>query len=129
VRLPSGVPGFDALVQGGFPSGAAVVVQGPAGREKDTFLFQFIAEGLRRGAAALIVLASVSPAKYQQDLREAGVDVDRAVAENRLKFVDWFAYKEETVQDVEQDGPVFRASIDLANVGIAISRAIAALPR
>ena len=41
MRTASGVPGFDALVQGGFPEGASVVVQGPAGVEKDAFLFQF----------------------------------------------------------------------------------------
>ena len=129
MRIPSGVPGFDALVEGGFPTGSAVIVQGPAGREKDSFLFQFVAEGLRGGASVLVVLSSISPAKYQRELRDAGVDVDLAIAENRLKFVDWFTYKEEAVQDVEQDGAVYRASIDLANVGIAISRAIAALPR
>src|SRR2546426_3509951 len=129
MRIPSGIPGFDALVEGGLPSGSAIVVQGPAGREKDTFLLQFVAEGLRQGAAVLVVLSSVSPAKYEMDLREAGIDVDAAIRENRLKFVDWFTYKEEAVQDVEADGPTFRASIDLANVGIAISRALAALPR
>jgi len=129
MRVSSGVPGFDALVQGGLPKDSAVVVQGPAGREKDAFLLQFVVQGLRRGGAALVVLSSMSPAKYRQELREAGIDVDRAIAENRLKFVDWFTYKENPVQDVEEDGPVFRASIDLANVGIAISHAIAALPR
>ena len=129
MRLSSGVPGFDSLVQGGIPSGAAVVVQGPAGGEKETFLFQFIAEGLRGGGCALVVLSSVSPARYEQELREAGADVDRALREGRLKFVDWFSYKENPVHEVEQDGPVFRASIDLANVGIAISRAVASLPR
>ena len=44
MRVSSGVPGFDALVQGGFPSGAAVVVQGPVGGEKDAFLLQFVAD-------------------------------------------------------------------------------------
>jgi len=129
VRLSSGVPGFDALVQGGIPSGAAVIVQGPAGREKDTFLFQFIAEGLRGGGCALVVLSSVSPARYQQELRDAGVDVDSAIAEGRLKFVDWYSHKEEFVQDIQHHGSTLKVSIDLANVGIAISRAIAALPR
>jgi len=128
MRIPTGVPGFDALVQGGLPGGSAVVVQGPSGREKDAFLIQFIAEGLRAGAGVLVLVSSVSPSSYQRKLREAGVDVDRAIAENRLKFVDWFTYKEEAVQDVEEEGPVLRASIDLANVGIAISRAIAGLP-
>ena len=129
IRIPTGIPGFDALVQGGIPSGAAVIVQGPAGREKDTFLFQFIVEGLRSGGCALVVLSSVSPARYQQELRDAGVDVDRALRENRLKFVDWFTYKQEPVQDVRHDGSTFKAPIDLANVGIAASRAIASMPR
>jgi len=129
VRVASGAPGFDALIEGGFPSGSVVVIQGPAGGEKEAMLFQFIAEGLRQGGAALVVLSSVSPAKYQQDLRDAGVDVDRALSEDRLKFVDWFTYKQETVQDIRHDGPTLKVSIDLANVGIAISRAIASLPR
>ena len=38
MRTASGVPGFDALVQGGFPDGASVVVQGPAGAEKDALV-------------------------------------------------------------------------------------------
>ncbi|HKZ63231.1 MAG TPA: ATPase domain-containing protein [Thermoplasmata archaeon] len=129
MRLSSGVPGFDALVQGGFPSGIAVVIQGPAGREATTFLLQFIAEGLRSGGSALVLVSSISPDRYRQELRDAGVDVDRAIAENRLKFVDWFTYKENPVQDVEEDGPVFRASIDLANVSSAISHAIKTLPK
>src|SRR5881397_1503843 len=129
MRIHSGVPGFDDLVQGGIPAGAVVMVQGLAGREKDAFLFQFVAEGLRSGGSALVVLSSTSPATYMKELEAAGLDLHLALAENRLKFVDWFTYKENPVQDVEQDGPVFRASIDLANVGIAISRAIATLPR
>src|SRR5881628_2697897 len=64
VRIPSGVPGFDSLVEGGIPAGLAVIVQGPAGREKDRFLFQFVVEGLRGGGSALVVLSSVSPASY-----------------------------------------------------------------
>src|SRR5881628_1878903 len=88
VRISSGVPGFDSLIEGGIPAGLAVIVQGPAGREKDRFLFQFVVEGLRGGGSALVVLSSTSPAKYLHELRQAGVDPDRAVAEDRLKFVD-----------------------------------------
>ena len=129
MRVSSGVPGFDALVQGGIPKAVAIVVQGPAGQEKDTFLFQFIVEGLSRGGAALVVLSSGSGETFRADLRSAGVDVDQAIEENRLKFVDWFSYNEEPVQDIQVEGPTFKVSIDLANVGIAISRAIASLPR
>jgi len=128
MRTTSGVPGFDALVQGGIPTGAAVIVQGPAGHEKDAFLLQFVAEGLRQRGSALVVLSSLSPLRYQQELRAAGIDVDLAISENRLKFVDWFSYREKPVQGVEEDEGVFRASIDLANVATAIARAIATMP-
>ncbi len=129
MRLSSGVPGFDALIQGGIPQGAAVIVQGPAGVEKDAILLQFIGEGLKQGGSALVVLSSVSTETFRKELRAAGVEVDRAIAENRLKFVDWFSYKEENVHEIEEEGPTYKASVDLANVGIAVSRAIASFPK
>src|SRR5881397_2036784 len=110
MRIASGVPGFDELAQGGFPKGSAIALQGPSGREKDAFLVQFVAEGLRRGDAAIVVLSSSSPEAFQEALRALGVDVHDALAENRLAFVDWHTQRTKPVQDVEQDGSVFRAS-------------------
>ena len=48
-RLPTGVPGFDAMVQGGLPVGSSVVLQGPPGQEKLRFALMFLAEGLKSG--------------------------------------------------------------------------------
>src|SRR5213594_2912197 len=94
-RLPTGVPGFDAMVQGGLPVGSSVVLQGPPGQEKLRFALTFLAEGLKSGASGLVLISSQSPDAVLSDLRGLGVDV--------------------------------RSSIDLTNLGVALSRAIAAL--
>jgi len=79
MRLPSGVPGFDEMVEGGLPAGACVVLQGPPGREKLRFALTFLAEGLKSGAAGLIVVSSNSPDSILTELRSLGVDLDRPV--------------------------------------------------
>src|SRR5213593_4864298 len=126
-RLPTGVPGFDAMVQGGLPVGSSVVLQGPPGQEKLRFALTFLAEGLKSGGSALVVTSSQSPDAVIADLRELGVNLDSVTNENRLRVVDWYSWSEETVQDTEERGIVIRSSIDLTNLGVALSRAIASL--
>src|SRR6058998_2403712 len=87
-RIPSGVPGFDAMIQGGF-------------------LVQFVAEGLRRGGAALVVLTSLPRARFQDALRAADANPDRALEERRLRFVEWAAGSDEGGPPAEADGGTF----------------------
>ncbi|MDP2666129.1 MAG: ATPase domain-containing protein [Candidatus Diapherotrites archaeon] len=46
-RMASGVPGFDELVEGGFPEGASVLISGGPGAGKTIFAMQYIYEGAR----------------------------------------------------------------------------------
>src|SRR5881396_1396243 len=126
-RLATGISGFDAMVQGGLPAGSSVVLQGPPGQEKLRFALTFLAEGLKSGASGLVMISSQSPDAVLSDLRGLGVDIDAVTRENRLRIVDWYSWSEETVTDVEERGIVVRSSIDLTNLGVALSRAMAAL--
>src|SRR5881296_3440837 len=126
-RLPTGVPGFDAMVGGGLPVGSSVVLQGPPGQEKLQFALTFLAEGLKSGGSGLVVTASQSPDAVLAELRDLGVNLDSVTNENRLRIVDWYSWSEETVHDIEEQGIVIRSSIDLTNLGVALSRAIAGL--
>src|SRR3989475_363091 len=100
-RLPTGVPGFDAMVQGGLPVGSSVVLQGPPGQEKLRFALMFLAEGLKSGGSGLVVTSSQSPDAVIAELRELGVNLDSVTNENRLRVVDWDSWSEETVQVIE----------------------------
>src|SRR2546422_11043276 len=126
-RLRTGIEGFDAMVQGGLPMGSSVVLQGPPGQEKLLFALTFLADGLKTGGSGLVAISSQSADAAVAQLRALGVDVDAAVKEKRLRVVDWYSWSEEPVQDTEERGPVVRSSIDLTNLGVALSRAIAGL--
>src|SRR3989475_533835 len=126
-RLRTGIEGFDAMVQGGLPMGSSVVLQGPPGQEKLLFALTFLADGLKAGGSGLVAISSESADAAFAQLRALGVDVDGAVKEKRLRVVDWYSWSEEPVQDTEERGPVVRSSIDLTNLGVALSRAIAGL--
>src|SRR5437667_12317067 len=115
------------MVQGGLPVGSSVVLQGPPGQEKLRFALTFLAEGLRAGGSALVVTASQSPDAVVAELQSLGVNLVSVTNENRLRIVDWYSWSEETVHDIEERGIVIRSSIDLTNLGVALSRAIAAL--
>src|SRR2546430_16975755 len=95
-RLPTGVPGFDAMVQGGLPVGSSVVLQGPPGQEKLRFALMFLAEGLKSGGGGLVVTSSQSPDAVIADLREFGVNLDSVTNNHRLRAADGSSWSEET---------------------------------
>ncbi|WP_411964365.1 RAD55 family ATPase [Haloferax sp. YSMS24] len=55
MRIPSGVSGFDELIQGGFLPRRLYVLSGPPGSGKTTFTAQFMAEGLRNGEQCMYI--------------------------------------------------------------------------
>ncbi len=115
------------MVQGGLPEGSSILLQGPPGQEKLRFALTFLAEGLKGGGSGLVVSSSQSPDAVLAELRELGVNLDAVTKENRLRVVDWYSWSEEPVEDVEERGAVVRSSIDLTNLDVALSRAIAGL--
>ena len=44
-RVPTGIPGLDELIQGGFLEGATILVSGGAGTGKTIFATQYIYNG------------------------------------------------------------------------------------
>jgi len=49
VRVPTGIPGFDKLIQGGFIKGSTYLIAGQAGSGKSIFCVQYLLDGLRKG--------------------------------------------------------------------------------
>ena len=46
MRLATGIPGFDELIEGRFPKGRTIILTGPAGSGKTTFGIQFLYIGI-----------------------------------------------------------------------------------
>ena len=86
-RLASGVPGLDELMGGGIPAGDALMLAGPAGSGKTTFATQFVAEGLRRGEPAVIVVFEEYPEEYLARAAARNQDLERAIGTGQLKVI------------------------------------------
>jgi circadian clock protein KaiC len=71
-RVKSGVPGFDDLVEGGFPKGFSVLVSGSPGTGKTIFGLHFLNEGLNNGEKCAYVTYSQSPKDILDQAAEFG---------------------------------------------------------
>lgn len=86
-RLATGVPGLDEMMGGGIPAGDAVLLTGPAGSGKTTFATQFVAEGLRRGERAVVVVFEEYPEEYLARARAFNLDLQDEVRDGNLKVI------------------------------------------
>ena len=86
-RLSTGVPGLDEMMGGGIPAGDAVMLAGPTGGGKSTFATQFVADGGRTGAAAVIAVFEEFPERYLARAQALGVDLNAMVEAGTLRVI------------------------------------------
>src|SRR4051812_8309732 len=75
-RVPTGTPGLDDILQGGFPKARLYLVQGDPGAGKTTMALQFLLEGCRRGESSLYVTLSESNDEVHAIARAHGWSLD-----------------------------------------------------
>jgi len=88
MRIPSGVSGFDHLIQGGFLPGRLYVLSGPPGSGKTTFTAQFVAEGLRNGENSLYVTMHESREELVDDMSNFEFGFETLTASEQFRFVN-----------------------------------------
>ncbi len=71
-RLKTGVPGFDDLVEGGFPKNFSVLLSGSPGTGKTIFGLHFLNEGLNNGEKCAYITYSQSPKDILDQASEFG---------------------------------------------------------
>ena len=97
-RLPSGIAGLDAVLQGGFLKGGAYIIQGVPGSGKTTLANQICFNHAKTGAKAVYVtLLSESHSRLLQHMRTMTFFSEEAVADS-IHYVSGFSV-------LEQAGP------------------------
>ena len=86
-RLATGVPGLDAMMHGGIPAGDAVLVAGPTGTGKTTFATQFVTQGHREGARAVIAIFEEYPERYLARAHGLGMDLQAMIDAGALEMI------------------------------------------
>ncbi len=60
-RIPSGIPGLDELIGGGFPKGSVILVSGGPGTGKTTFGMQYLVGGAKVGDIGCFISFEETP--------------------------------------------------------------------
>ncbi len=75
-RTPSGIPGLDPLIEGGFLENSANLLTGETGTGKTIFCMQFIWSGLQKGDSGLYITLEENPEDVKADAMIFGWDFD-----------------------------------------------------
>lgn len=88
VAVPTGVRGLDVLLDGGFPRGSTVMVEGAPGTGKTTLGMQFLYYGAALdGEAGIYVTFEEFPDQLYRDMLALGWDLRKLEAEGTLRVV------------------------------------------
>lgn len=97
-RIPTGIPGLDNLIQGGFPRGSLIVVAGNPGSGKTIFSGQFLYFGaVNCGERGVYVSFAESHENFISNLSSFGFNFSRLEKEGKFRFLDMVTMKEEGV--------------------------------
>lgn len=89
VRTPTGIPGLDEILGGGFPQGRVLLVLGEPGAGKTILCSQFLMNGIDKfGETGLFVSLEEGKGHYWREMEGFGWDFTSAEKENKFQFVD-----------------------------------------
>ncbi|MFC1733000.1 RAD55 family ATPase [candidate division KSB1 bacterium] len=101
-RLPTYIPGFDGIIQGGLKERSINLVLGGTGTGKTLFAIQYLVNGIKKnGETAIYITFEERKEKLYSDMKSVGIDL--AEYEKKCKFV-FLQYNPEQVKKVLIEG-------------------------
>lgn len=91
-RKSTGIEKLDEVLHGGFPHNSSILVVGPPGVGKSTFLNQFMFDGLSQGEKGVYLTLDDSPSEVRQDASYFGWSFDEY--EGDFVFIDGYSWRE-----------------------------------
>ncbi|MCX6777720.1 MAG: hypothetical protein NT157_02435 [Candidatus Micrarchaeota archaeon] len=113
-RIKSGIPGLDAMMEGGFVRESITIVGGGTGCGKTIFGAQFINEGiLRHGENGLMISFDEHKTPFYSHMKRFGWDFEKHEREKKFVFIEYPAHE---VEHFNQQEGVIRDLVDSVGV-------------
>ncbi len=88
-HVPTGIPGFDELCEGGLPKNQTYLISGTAGAGKTIFSLQYIYNGITKYRENGIFIATEErPDQIRENVKQFGWDFEALEDEGKLAIVD-----------------------------------------
>ena len=99
-KVKSGTRRLDDLLFGGIPIGSNILVYGPAYTGKEVLVYSFIAEGLKKGVPAIIILTDKALEQVREDMKYVLPTYDQYEILGLVKYIDAYS---PSIGDVQED--------------------------
>lgn len=99
-RVLTGVEGFDALIDGGFPRGSLILMAGEAGSGKTIFSAQYLHHGASKLAEpGIYVSFAENRETFFGNMRKLSMDFEKLEQEGKFRFLEYAAITEKAVTE------------------------------
>ncbi|MCS4542430.1 MAG: DUF2075 domain-containing protein, partial [Euryarchaeota archaeon] len=88
--IPTGIPGLDALLGGGFKSSSNILVAGPPGSGKSILSRQILYDGLNKGFSSVYITVDEPPQQIRENMISFKWDISKFEQQNSFRFIDAF---------------------------------------
>ncbi len=86
-RVPSGIPGLDDMIEGGFKKFSNVLITGGCGTGKSTFCMQYLIEGAKIGQPGAYISFEEDVEPMKENMKRYGWDLDKFEEEEKLRIL------------------------------------------
>ena len=100
-RVPTGIPNFDGLIQGGFEKNSTNLIVGNSGSGKSIFSMQFLIEGIKKGENCLYITFEEKKKVFFVNMKEFGWDLKKLEQTGKFTFLE---YTPEKVRTMLEEG-------------------------
>lgn len=119
-RVPTGVPGFDEMIEGGFERGSTVIVSGESGSGKTTLAMQFIVNGAKKfNEAGLYITFEEHKGQLFAHMKRYGWDLAELEKKEKLSVIEYqpheverFILQGSVIEDMVKENKIKRVVID-----------------
>ena len=125
MRVKTGIPGLDPLLQGGIPRGNVVLLSGGTGSGKTVICSQFIAEGVKRGEPGLFISLEEGTDQIISNMKLFGLDMaDKGIDLVNVSLHNFDVVKDEVRALAEEFGAKRLVIDPITQLGLFFERSI-----